>query len=144
MRSIGRLGFGRISAGLVATLAFWTGFANATTLPCRIGNSDAWGAGWCDLSSALNLKAGEKLKLYLAPGAQSILVRLLPESQSPDSPSGMIGGVHQVKDGVVTVVIAADIDNIKQISVHGGPSPWGIRLGDGNRSAALISVERLP
>ena len=54
-------------------------------------------------------------------------------------PSGVIGDrVDVPKSRNVEIVLLADYDNVIQISVHGGPNPWGrFSLGGGNGPATL-------
>lgn len=131
------------AAALTLMCAVGAGSASGATLPCSIGNdADAdITAGWCNLNPPLDFKNGDRIKLNLAPGAARVLVRLLPTPANPRTATGLISGWYPVQNDSVTVVLTEDVRDIKQISVHGGPAPFGIPLGNGNPAPALIGVE---
>lgn len=108
----------------------------------EIGSSARWGSGWLDLATVRDFVAGDVLRLRIGGTARKILVRLLPEGEFPDSSVGIIGGVVTVPENrIVEVVLDNDRKNIIQISVHGGPNPWGrFPLGGGNGPATLESA----
>jgi hypothetical protein len=107
------------------------------------GSSSQWGSGWLDLATPMDFGKGDRLRLRIGGQAANILVRLLPRGTSPDSSVGMIGGAISVPEGrVVEVDLDTDHKEIVQISVHGGPNPWGrFPLGAGNESATIEAAE---
>ncbi len=109
----------------------------------KIGESDRWGSGWIDLDTATEFRKGEKLRLKVGGTASKILVRLLAEGQSPDSTSGVIQTAISVpQNRTVVVELQKNYSRIVQVSVHGGPNPWGtFPLGKENGPASLQSLE---
>jgi len=109
----------------------------------KIGVSVRWGSAWLDLDSATDFARGDRLRLRIGGSADRILIRLLPQGVPPDDPVGILGGSVTVPKGrVVEVTLATDQRRIIQISVHGGPNPWGtFPLGDKNGPAILEAVE---
>lgn len=108
----------------------------------EIGSSPRWGSGWLDLATVTDFAKDDVLRLQIGGTASKVLVRLLPEGKFPDSSVGIIGGAVTVPENrIVEVVLDNDRKNIIQISVHGGPNPWGIfPLGGGNGPATLESA----
>ena len=104
-----------------------------------------WGSSWIDLDPPIDFAKGERLKIAMGGNATRILVRLLPKGVSPETSEGIIGGVIKVpRSRVVEIKLAESRKQIVQISVHGGPSPWGkFQLGENNEPATIDSVERL-
>lgn len=82
------------------------------------------------------------LDITLAPGgAKRVLVRLLSVDQNPDEAEGVIGDAITVPaNGEIKVILRSAAKNIKQISVHGGPTPWDTNLGSDNGNAKIVSV----
>ncbi|HXM24117.1 MAG TPA: hypothetical protein VN948_22875 [Terriglobales bacterium] len=117
----------------------------AQTLAGVTGSSSQWGAGWLDLAPPIDFAKGEHLKLFIGGSADKILVRLLPKGASPDTSAGIIPGVVNVpKSRIVEVTIPENRKQVAQISVHGGPNPWGkFPLGGGNGPATIESAERV-
>lgn len=105
----------------------------------EIGSSSHWGSGWLDLATVTDFAAGDVLRLRIGGTASKVLVRLLPEGKFPDSTVGIVGGAVTVPENrIVEVVLDEDRKGIIQISVHGGPNPWGgFPLGGGNGPATL-------
>ena len=128
---------------LVATLSGLPTISTAGTLTGASGSSSQWGSGWIDLAPAVDFKKGDRLKLLIGGTANKILVRLLPKGQSPDTSVGLVGGPVDVpKSRVVEVELTQDRKQVIQISVHGGPNPWGkFLLGHDNGPASLESAE---
>ena len=114
-----------------------------STIAGRLGASSRWGSGWLDLDAATDFSTGDRLRLEIGGTADRILVRLLPKGASPDESVGIIGGPTVVpKNRIVEVTLAIDRRQIVQISVHGGPNPWGtFPLGAGNGPATLEAAE---
>ncbi len=108
----------------------------------EIGSSSRWGSGWLDLATVADFAAGDVLRLRIGGTAGKVFVRLLPEGQFPDSSAGIIGGPITVPENrIVEVALDSARENIVQISVHGGPKPWGkFPLGGGNGPATLESA----
>lgn len=126
---------------LLLSLSVLTFSANASTklLVGETGFSSRWGSGWLDLATVTDFEKGHRLRLTIGGTAKNILVRLLAKGQFPDSSSGIVGGTVTVpQNRVVEVELQTDRKNIIQISVHGGPNPWGrFPLGGGNGPATI-------
>lgn len=128
------------------TQSTFMGEAQANSQPKLLagetGSSPKWGSGWIDLATAMDFAAGDKLRIRIGGTAKKVLVRLLPEGSFPDSTDGIVGGAFIVPGNrVVEVVLDKDRKGIIQISVHGGPNPWGkFPLGGGNGPATIESV----
>ncbi len=107
------------------------------------GSSTRWGSGWLDLANITDFEAGDLLRLRIGGTANKVLVRLLPEGRFPDSSVGILGGPVTVPGNrIVEVVLDKERKGIIQISVHGGPNPWGkFPLGGGNGPATLEAAE---
>ena len=106
------------------------------------GSSPQWGSGWLNLSTPMNFTAGDTLRLKIGGTAKKVLVRLLPEGKFPDSSEGIIGNAISVPENrTIKIALKDNRYNIIQISVHGGPNPWGkFPLGGDNGPATLESV----
>ncbi len=117
--------------------------ASIQTLAGESGSSPRWGSGWLDLATITDFAAGDLLRLRIGGTASKVLVRLLPEGKFPDSSVGILGGPVTVPENrIVEVVLDKDRKGIIQISVHGGPNPWGkFPLGGGNGLATIDSAE---
>lgn len=122
-----------------------SGAVGAETLAGAIGSSSQWGSGWLDLAPPVDFTKGDRLKLLIGGTANKILVRLLPKGASPDTSAGIVGGAIDVpKSRIVEVTLPQDRKQVIQISVHGGPNPWGkFPLGGGNGPATIESAERM-
>lgn len=109
----------------------------------KYGSSSEWGSGWLDLATTTNFMRGDRLRLTIGGTADTILVRLLPKGKSPGSSVGIVAGAITVPENrIVEVVLDTDRKGIIQISVHGGPKPWGkFPLGGGNGAATLETAE---
>lgn len=118
------------------------GAAAARDLSCTIGASSKWGSSWCDLSPPQNFPASTKLHISLSPGgAKRVLVRLLPQDQSPDDPVGIIGDPVPVPpNNEISIIVTSPAERIKQISVHGGRNPFNIELGKDNGNAHIVKI----
>lgn len=106
------------------------------------GASAQWGSGWIDLASPVDLAKGDLLRLKVGGSAQKVMVRCLAKGQSPDSTKGLVGDAVIVpKDRIINVRLDSSQSNVVQISVHGGPNPWGMYpLGQSNGPATLDSA----
>lgn len=118
---------------------------SAEQLQGTSGSSERWGSGWFDLKAITDFKKGDKLKVVVGGTAKKILLRFLPMGYDPNDPIGIDGGPRQVPSNrVLEVVLESDHKKIVQISVHGGPNPWGqFPLGQDNGPATIVSVERV-
>jgi hypothetical protein len=134
-----------ISLTILFLLAIPSTVSAQTLLAGAPGSSSQWGSGWISFAPAVDFAKGEHLKLLIGGSADKILVRLLPKAASPDTSVGLIGGVINVpKSRIVEVTLPEDRKQVVQISVHGGPNPWGsFPLGGGNGPATLVSAERV-
>jgi hypothetical protein len=119
--------------------------ANAKLLTGATGSSSQWGSGWLDLAPPVDFAKGDRLKLLVGGSASKILVRLLPKGAFPDSSAGILGvAVDVPKSRIVELVLLENRNQVVQISVHGGPNPWGrFPLGGGNEPATLESADRV-
>jgi len=113
------------------------------TLIGETGSSSRWGSGWLDLATNTDFTKGDRLRLTIGGTALRILLRLLPRGQSPDESVGIVGGPIAVPESrIVEISLNTDRRGIIQISVHGGPNPWGkFPLGGGNGPATLEAAE---
>ena len=118
---------------------------SAQALAGATGSSSQWGSGWLDLAPPVDFAKGEHLKLFIGGSADRIIIRLLPRGASPDTSAGIIAGVVNVpKSRIVEITLRENRKQIVQISVHGGPNPWGkFPLGGGNGPATIESAERV-
>lgn len=115
------------------------------SIPGDLTPTSQWGSGWLVLTSTTDFKKGEVIKLKMGKTADKVVVRLLPNGKSPDRPTGVVTGCIDVPDnGVVEVLLQRDHPLVEQISVHGGPNPWGkYSCGGGNGPATLVDVQRV-
>lgn len=146
MRSKRGIRIGAIIGSLVMlTHLVLSGAVSAETLAGATGSSSQWGSGWLDFAPPVDFTKGERLRLLIGGTANKILVRLLPKGASPDTSTGIVGGAFDVpKSRIVEVTLPQDRKQIVQISVHGGPNPWGkFPLGGGNGPATIESAERI-
>lgn len=107
-----------------------------------IGSSSESFCGWLVLERITNFHEGDTLTIRLGGTARKILVRMLNRNNSPTSPSGIIGDVQTVSEKrIVKIILDSDYEQIQQISVHGGPNPWGLYfLGQENGLATIRSI----
>lgn len=140
-----------IIAGLVAAF-YGSCFAGITQITGNVGSSSQWGSGWIELSPMQNFKSGDRLRLTIGGSAQNILIRLFSTGQSPDQPVGILPGKAAVKGNAFAIpvpknrIVVVELDsaysNVLQISVHGGPNPWGqFPLGFSNGPATIIKAD---
>lgn len=108
----------------------------------EIGVSKKWGSGWLDLAEPSAFSKGDRIWLEIAGAANAIKVRLLPVGADPSTTTGMIPGTYFVPDDqVIRLQMPVDRLDTVQISVHGGPSPWGkFPLGEENGPAVLAGA----
>jgi len=119
--------------------------AAASYLTGRRDSLPTWGAGWIDLSSPIDFRKSERLRLVIGGSAARVVVRLLPVGASHRAREGIAGVPMTVpKTRTIEVVLSADFPRTRQISVHGGPTPWHeVDLGVNNGPATLVSVARI-
>ena len=137
---------------VLGTLAFlallggnfsWSYAENCQKVSGDTGASSRWGSGWIDVPTTTEFKKGEKLRFTLGGSASKVLIRILRSGESPDDPTGIVGEFDVPTSRNVEVTLKEDLGSVKQISVHGGPNPWGkFPLGGGNGPATLQGVER--
>jgi hypothetical protein len=129
-----------IVLGLIASSAH-----AADTMPGTVGASTQYGSGWIDFPQPVDFSKGERLRMVIGGSATKILIRMLAKGQSRDGSDGLLGGVIDVpKTRVVDLMLGENRAQIIQISVHGGPNPWGKFPMPGNGPATLQAIERLP
>lgn len=114
----------------------------AIDLEGEIGLSERWGSGWLDFAKPQSFHTGDSLIIIVGGTADKIVLRLLSAGKDQNSPSGVVGRIHQVNDnGEVHAKLSRDYPNIIQISVHGGENPWGVYpLGASNGAAIIQSA----
>ena len=137
---------GSVLLALVVWLVAPSGLQAQTAVACQPGVSPQWGSGWCDFSTSVAFKKGERLRLAVGGSATKVIVRLLPKGGDPNTTIGVISTPFTVpSDRFLVVTMPSAAPAIIQISVHGGKSPWGqYPLGAGNGPATISGVERLP
>ena len=129
----------------VLVLSLWAALAHAERLGGTVGASEKFGSGWIDLQQPVDFGKGDRLRLIVGGNATRVVIRLLPKDKARDSSEGLLGGPVEVpKTRVVEVVLREDRLQVVQISVHGGPNPWGHFPMPNNGPAALQSAERIP
>lgn len=136
----------RLCSLVGATALAWIALPSvAQPIVGAAGASSQWGSGWMDLAPPMDFKKGDKLRMHLGGSAEVVLVRLLPRGAAPESDTGIVGGALTVpKSRVIDVSLPLDRKQIVQISVHGGPNPWGrFPLGGANGPATITSIELL-
>ena len=117
----------------------------AETMPGTVGASTQYGSGWIDFWQPVDFSRGERLRLVIGGTATKVLVRMLSKGQSREGSEGLLGGVIDVpKTRVVELSLGENRGQVVQISVHGGPNPWGKFPMPGNGPATLQAIERLP
>ena len=107
-------------------------------------------ASWIDLDVPEDFVSGDRLKLILGEPirrtdkpAKKLLVRVLRANEKAGKPFGVLTpkGIPVPKNRILEVKLAKNYDNVVQISVHGGETPWHYSLGEENGSARLTRVE---
>lgn len=117
----------------------------AESLRGVIGFSARWGVGWIDLQSFTNFRTGEQLRIKVGGTAKKVIVRFLKKGVSPEFPEGIEDGPFKVPaNRILIITLKHDHYRIAQVSVHGGPNPWGeFPLGEDNGPASIGGIERL-
>jgi hypothetical protein len=117
----------------------------AEAMPGTVGASTQYASGWIDFAQPVDFSRGERLRFVIGGTATKILIRMLSKGQSRDGSDGLLGGVIDVpKTRVVELSLGENRAQVIQISVHGGPNPWGKFPMPGNGPATLQAIERLP
>ncbi len=119
--------------------------AQTVVVACQPGSSPHWKSGWCDFASPVEFKQGERLRLAIGGSAKKIIVRLLPKGADPNTTIGVFPTFLTVPQSrLVDFTIPHNAPNTVQISVHGGPNPFGqYPINAGNGPATISGVERL-
>ena len=119
--------------------------AYSEPLQGNVGVSPQWGSGWIALARVTDFKQGDKLRLRIGGSATKIVIRFLAAGIDSNTPSGIDGDIIEVPQSRnVEIILKEDHKNVEQISVHGGPNPWGLfPLGAQNGPAMLLSAERI-
>jgi hypothetical protein len=126
-----------LSIAICATAQDWQ------KLGGELGSSETYKSGWLDLAPPLTFTKGEKLRITVGGTAVKIIVRLLPVGASPGDQTGIVGEYKVSDKRAVVVTLGEDHEQVKQVSVHGGPNPWGVwDLGGNNGPATIKTVER--
>ena len=109
-----------------------------------IGVSERWGSGWIDLDKMMDFQKRDHLRLKIGGEARRAIVRFLEEGRNPNDPVGIDQIVTIPENRIVEIELKNGYRNVIQISIHGGPNPWGLYpLGGGNGPATLLGVEFL-
>ncbi|MCG6936685.1 MAG: hypothetical protein LJE83_00735 [Gammaproteobacteria bacterium] len=113
------------------------------TIEGETGASPETNSGWLNLAKMSDFERGGKLLVHVGGTADKVLIRLLSKGTNPEQPIGMEGGRHEVPDDrVVEAMLERDHKDIVQISVYGGPKPWGFfPLGEDNGPATILGVK---
>ena len=128
----------------VLVLSLWAALAHAERLGGTVGASEKFGSGWIDLQQPVDFVKGDRLRIVVGGNASRVVIRLLPKDKPRDSSEGLLGAPVEVpKTRVVEVVLREDRLQVVQISVHGGPNPWGHFPMPNNGPAALQAAERI-
>lgn len=134
----------RVIAAATLLIVACASVASAERLRGRTDFSLESASGWLSLRTPTDFEHGDHLQLMVVGGARLVLVRLLPWGDDPTKNNG-IQAIRPVSPiGLVDLTLDDDEHDIGQVSVHGGPFPWGISLGSGNGPAKLLWVRRLP
>jgi len=106
-------------------------------------DSPRWYCGWLELNNPTDFSQSDKLELIIGGTAEKIKIRLLPKGSDPNTQTGILPKIYDVpkNNRVVLIQLESNRPNIVQISVHGGPNPWGkYPLGGSNGPATLEQV----
>jgi hypothetical protein len=121
--------------------------AQRPTSPCQnlsgtLGDSKAYYSGYLNLITPLTLKQDDTLVIRLGGTARRVKVRLLQNLADSDQPVGMLDSTFQVPASKIIVVpVQYSVTSVRQISVHGGPNPFGrYPLMEGNGPAIIHSI----
>ncbi len=132
--------------GLVTLLigaSTWSYAEDCQKVSGKPGASARWGSGWIDVPTTTEFRKGERLRISIGGAASNVLIRILRSGEAADDPTGIVGEFTVPANRNVEVVLGEDLKRVKQISVHGGPNPWGrFPLGGGNGPATLKGVKR--
>ncbi len=109
-----------------------------TSIPGRIGISPQWKSGWIDLDNVQDFHAGETIELEVGGSASQILVRLLAKGDDPNLVSPSSWDLEVPEDRLVKIEFQNKYPDIEQISVHGGPNPFGVYQFDENNGSATL------
>lgn len=117
-----------------------------TAVACQPGASPQWKSGWCDFGTPVSFNQGERLRLAVGGSAKQIIVRLLPRGTDSNTTIGVYPTLLNVPENrFVEFTVPNNTSDIVQISVHGGPNPFGqYPINPGNGPATISGVERLP
>lgn len=131
-----------ITAAFIAMLGAPGAFAEP--IEGAVGASSTWGSGWIDLTSVTHFQKGDNLRILVGGTADKILLRFLSRGMDPNTASGIDGGVRDIpEDRLLHAVVESGHREVTQVSVLGGPNPFGLMsLGSGNGPATIISIER--
>ncbi len=132
-----------VATAIPIVLFLLTTVAYSESLSGRLGSDAQRGRGWIDLDRPTDFKQGEALKLKVGLTATKVLVRLLKRGDDQNEDNGIDGGIVEVpKARTILITLREDHPSTIQISVNGGPNPWGYFLGKDNGPATLESAER--
>jgi hypothetical protein len=124
-------------------LIFTSQVVFSETIQGETGTSPETDSGWLKLEKMSDFERGGKLLIHVGGTADKILIRMLRKGANPDYPKGMDGGPHEVpSDRLVEAVLERDHKDIVEISVYGGPRPFGFfPLGEDNGPATILNVK---
>lgn len=127
---------------IIAGVVYAQSSDKTESLAGKVGSSSQWGSGWLVLNQPTDFKEGDCLKITLGGTAKKVMLRLLPKGEAPESSTGIVGGPLDIPQGrTIEVKLSESRLQVIQISVHGGPNPWGnYPLGDDNGPATIASA----
>jgi hypothetical protein len=146
MQNVSRISFsvGKAMAVLLISM-LWITACHSEPLRGTVGSSSKFYSGWIDLQQLTDFHRDDILKITvdrrIPNPASEIYVRLLPKDGSADDDDEG-AGIYRVTGPVVEIKLDKDYSQIRQISIHGGPNPFGAhQLPPDNGRAKLISVD---
>lgn len=114
---------------------------NAQLLVGRNEKFPQWNSGDIALTQPVDFKEGDRLRIQLGGKAKRVVVRLLPKGEAPETSVGAIGIFEVPQNRIVEVTLTEERPQVIQVSVHGGPNPWGdFELGEDNGAATIVSA----
>jgi hypothetical protein len=116
----------------------------AQSMACKSSPISEYDSGWCSFTSPIAFEKGDRLSLTVVGDATQVIVRLLPKDANPNTATGAISKPFAIPPNrKIELTIADKTLPITQISVHGGPNPWGLYpLSPNNKGATITGVER--
>jgi hypothetical protein len=121
--------------------------AQRPTSPCQnlsgtIEDDRANYSSYLNLRTPLTLQQDDTLVIRLGGTARRVKVRLLQNLGHANQPVGVLDSTFEVPASKIIVVpVQYSVTSVRQISVHGGPNPFGrYPLMEGNGPAIIYSI----